>query len=46
MDLVSVEFEAVAIQYEMDHLDDILFLDQIRSSKDLFERRKTQSASL
>lgn len=37
----SVEFEAVALQHEMDHLDGILFLDRIRSSKDLFERRKT-----
>lgn len=33
-------FEAVAIQHEIDHLDGILFLDRIRSSKDLFERRK------
>jgi peptide deformylase len=34
-------FEAIAIQHELDHLDGILFLDRIRSSKDLFERRKT-----
>ncbi len=34
-------FEAVAIQHEVDHLDGILFLDRIRSSKDLFERRIT-----
>lgn len=33
-------FEAVALQHELDHLDGILFLDRIRSSKDLFERRK------
>ncbi|HVZ80503.1 MAG TPA: peptide deformylase [bacterium] len=37
----SQGFEAVALQHEMDHLDGILFLDRIRSSKDLFERRKT-----
>jgi peptide deformylase len=36
-------FEAVALQHELDHLDGILFLDRIRSSKDLFERRKTSS---
>jgi peptide deformylase len=36
----SNAFEAVALQHEMDHLDGILFLDRVRSSKDLFERRK------
>jgi peptide deformylase len=40
VDLTCSGFEAVAIQHEMDHLDGILFLDRIRSSKDLFERRK------
>jgi peptide deformylase len=40
LDFVSVGFEAVALQHEVDHLDGILFLDRIRSSKDLFERRK------
>jgi peptide deformylase len=40
-ELVSVGFEAVAIQHELDHLDGILFLDRIRSSKDLFERRNS-----
>ncbi len=40
VDLSCSGFESVAIQHEMDHLDGILFLDRIRSSKDLFERRK------
>lgn len=44
VDLTCVDFEAVALQHEIDHLDGILFLDRIRSSKDLFERRKTASA--
>lgn len=35
----AVGFEAVALQHEIDHLDGILFLDRIRSPKDLFERR-------
>jgi peptide deformylase len=39
-ELAAVGFEAVAIQHEMDHLDGILFLDRIRSSRDLFERHK------
>jgi len=39
LELSCVGFEAVAIQHEIDHLDGILFLDRIRSSKDLFERR-------
>jgi len=43
-ELVSVGFEAVAIQHELDHLDGILFLDRIRSSKDLFERRNPTSS--
>jgi peptide deformylase len=43
--LDCVGFEAVVIQHEMDHLDGILFLDRIRSSKDLFERRKTLSGT-
>jgi peptide deformylase len=44
LELVSVGFEAVAIQHELDHLDGILFLDRIRSSKDLFERRNPASS--
>jgi peptide deformylase len=43
-ELVSTDFEAVAIQHELDHLDGVLFLDRIRSSKDLFERRKPSSS--
>jgi peptide deformylase len=38
-EFTAVGFEAVAIQHEMDHLDGIVFLDRIRSSKDLVERR-------
>ncbi len=38
-ELTALGFEAVAIQHEMDHLDGILFLDRIRSSKDLVERQ-------
>lgn len=41
VEISSADFEAVALQHEMDHLDGVLFLDRIRSSKDLFERRKT-----
>ncbi len=44
LELVCTGFEAVAIQHEIDHLDGILFLDRIRSSKDLFERRNPQAA--
>jgi len=34
-------FEAVAIQHEMDHLDDILFLDRVASlNTGLFRRKK------
>ncbi len=40
LDLGCVGFEAVALQHEVDHLDGIVFLDRIRSSKDLFERRR------
>ena len=43
IDMTCLGFEAVVIQHEIDHLDGILFLDRIRSSKDLFERRKTDS---
>jgi peptide deformylase len=39
IDLPCVGFEAVAIQHEVDHLDGIVFLDRIRSSRDLFERK-------
>jgi len=41
VEMRSTDFEAVALQHEMDHLDGVLFLDRVRSSKDLFERRKT-----
>ncbi|HTA75544.1 MAG TPA: peptide deformylase [bacterium] len=44
-EITSLGFEAMAVQHELDHLDGILFLDRIRSSKDLFERRK-HAASL
>jgi peptide deformylase len=40
VDLACVSFEAVALQHEVDHVDGILFLDRIRSSRDLFERRR------
>jgi len=39
LDLACAGYEAVALQHEVDHLDGILFLDRIRSSRDLFERR-------
>jgi peptide deformylase len=39
LDLVCVGYEAVALQHEVDHLDGLVFLDRIRSSRDLFERR-------
>jgi peptide deformylase len=39
VEMLSTGFEAVALQHEIDHLDGILFLDRIRSSKDLFERK-------
>jgi peptide deformylase len=39
-EMTCIGFEAIAVQHELDHLDGILFLDRIRSSKDLFERRK------
>ncbi|MBI5576395.1 MAG: peptide deformylase [Deltaproteobacteria bacterium] len=39
--LEAVGFEAVAIQHEVDHLDGVLFLDRVSSSKtDLFRRKK------
>ena len=38
-ELLAVGFEALALQHEIDHLDGILFLDRVRSSRDLFERR-------
>ena len=40
VDLACLGFEAVALQHEVDHLDGIVFLDRIRSSRDLFERRR------
>jgi peptide deformylase len=43
VELQCLGFEAVALQHEIDHLDGILFLDRIRSSKDLFERKKGPS---
>ena len=37
----SEEFEAIAIQHELDHLDGKLFLDRVSSLKtDLFRRKK------
>jgi len=36
--ITALGFDAVAIQHEIDHPEGILFLDKIRSSKDLFER--------
>jgi peptide deformylase len=39
LDLSCVGYEAVALQHEVDHLDGLVFLDRIRSSRDLFERR-------
>jgi peptide deformylase len=39
LDLACVGYEAVALQHEVDHLDGLVFLDRIRSSRDLFERR-------
>jgi peptide deformylase len=44
VEFTALGFEAVALQHELDHLDGILFLDRIRSSKDLFERRKGPAA--
>ena len=45
VDLSTTGFEAVALQHEVDHLDGILFLDRIRSSRDLFERRRNSPAA-
>jgi len=39
IDLACVGYESVALQHEVDHLDGLVFLDRIRSSRDLFERR-------
>jgi peptide deformylase len=39
LDLACTGYEAVALQHEVDHLDGLVFLDRIRSSRDLFERR-------
>jgi peptide deformylase len=44
LDLAAAGFEAVALQHEVDHLDGIVFLDRIRSSRDLFERRRSAEA--
>jgi len=46
VEFVAVGFEAVALQHEIDHLDGILFLDRVRSSKDLYERRKVAPSPL
>lgn len=40
LDLACTGYEAVALQHEIDHVDGIVFLDRIRSSHDLFERRR------
>jgi peptide deformylase len=39
LEIATTGFEAVALQHEVDHLDGLVFLDRIRSSRDLFERR-------
>jgi peptide deformylase len=40
-EITASDFEAVAIQHEMDHLDGVLFLDRIASLKTgLFRRKK------
>ncbi|MCL2760424.1 MAG: peptide deformylase [Desulfuromonadales bacterium] len=41
VEIVATDFEAVAIQHEMDHLDGILFLDRIVSLKTGLFRRKS-----
>ena len=41
VEFTTLDFEAVALQHEIDHLNGLLFLDRIRSSHDLFERRKS-----
>lgn len=45
VDLPCTGFEAVALQHETDHLDGIIFLDRIRSSRDLFERHRGPEAT-
>ena len=38
--IISADFEAVALQHEIDHLDGILFIDRISNMKrDLFRRK-------
>ena len=32
-------FEAIAFQHEIDHLNGVVFLDRIRSKKDIFKRK-------
>lgn len=39
VEITAVGFEAVALQHELDHLDGIVFLDRVRSTKDLIERQ-------
>ncbi len=38
-------YEARAVQHEMDHLDGLLFLDQLVSRRDLFRRHTQEAAS-
>ncbi len=38
--LVAEGFEAVIFQHEIDHLDGVLFIDRIRSARDLKPRQK------
>jgi peptide deformylase len=45
LDLACTGYEAVALQHEVDHLDGLVFLDRIRSSRDLFERRHRTDAA-
>ena len=40
IETVAKGFHARVVQHEVDHLDGIVFLDRIRSSRDLFERRR------
>jgi peptide deformylase len=45
LEVATGGFEAVALQHEIDHLDGLVFLDRIRSSRDLFERRGGDDAA-
>jgi peptide deformylase len=43
VELAALGYEAVALQHEVDHLDGLVFLDRVRSSRDLFERRRPEA---